>query len=102
MKDKKEEFKEIYSKYFDQLYSRALQLTTNTASAEDLVQETFLKGYKFYFTFQEGTNTKAWLFKIMQNVFINEYRSNKIKVNSLVLFLLQLHLFKEEKAWNIR
>src|SRR5436309_1888734 len=59
------------------LYSAALRMTRNPADAEDLVQETYLKAYRGFEGFQEGTNLKAWLYKILTNTFINAYRSRK-------------------------
>ena len=56
------------------LYGVALRLTKNPTDAEDLVQETFLKAYRFFHRFQPGTNCKAWLLKILTNIFINKYR----------------------------
>ena len=60
-----------------QLYKTALRLTRNSEDAEDLLQETYLKAYRHYASFQPGTNLKAWLFKILKNTFINEYRRRK-------------------------
>ena len=57
-----------------QLYSAALRMTRNAADAEDVVQETFLKAYRAYHTFQAGTNLKAWLYRILTNTYINRYR----------------------------
>jgi RNA polymerase sigma-70 factor (ECF subfamily) len=59
------------------LYSAALRMTRNPADAEDLVQETYLKAYRAFDSFQEGTNLKAWLYKILTNTFINRYRAQK-------------------------
>ncbi|MEJ7584719.1 MAG: sigma-70 family RNA polymerase sigma factor [Acidimicrobiales bacterium] len=59
------------------LYSAALRMTRNPADAEDLVQETYLKAYRGFGGFQEGTNLKAWLYRILTNTFINIYRSKK-------------------------
>src|ERR671939_535659 len=59
------------------LYSAALRMTRNAADAEDLVQETYLKAYRAFDSFQEGTNLKAWLYRILTNTFINSYRSRK-------------------------
>jgi RNA polymerase sigma-70 factor (ECF subfamily) len=54
-------------------------MTRSVEDAEDLIQETYLKAYKYYGRFTEGTNFKAWLFKIMKNTFINSYRKKKIQ-----------------------
>jgi RNA polymerase sigma-70 factor (ECF subfamily) len=63
--------------YLDSLYNAAYRMARNSQDAEDLVQETFLKAYKYYDKFQEGTNLKAWLFKILKNTFINSYRKKQ-------------------------
>lgn len=63
--------------YRSQLYKTALRLTRRADDAEDLLQETYLKAYRHYASFQPGTNLKAWLFKILKNTFINEYRRRK-------------------------
>lgn len=60
--------------YAPQLYSAALRMTRNPADAEDVLQETFLKAYRAYDTFEEGTNLRAWLFRILTNTYINRYR----------------------------
>ena len=60
-----------------QLYSTALRMTRNAADAEDLVQETMLRGYRSFDTFTEGTNLRAWLYRILTNSFINRYRSKQ-------------------------
>jgi RNA polymerase sigma-70 factor, ECF subfamily len=62
--------------YARQLYSAALRMTRNPSDAEDLVQETYLKAYRAYDSFEEGTNLKAWLYRILTNTFINKYRSD--------------------------
>ncbi len=56
------------------LYGQAYQLTRNAPDAEDLVQDTFLRAYQFFDQFQGGTNARAWLFKILTNLYINAYR----------------------------
>tara|TARA_Y100000816_G_scaffold276696_1_gene246132 strand:+ start:433 stop:1050 length:618 start_codon:yes stop_codon:yes gene_type:complete len=70
-------FAEKATPYMDQLYSHALRLTKNPADAEDLVQETYLKGYKAFNSFKDGTNLRAWLFRILTNSFINAYRKKQ-------------------------
>ena len=59
------------------LYSAALRMTRNPADAEDLVQETYLKAYRGYGGFEEGTNLKAWLYRILTNTYINIYRAKQ-------------------------
>ncbi|SDD21640.1 sigma-70 family RNA polymerase sigma factor [Glycomyces harbinensis] len=61
----------------DQLYGAALRMTRNPADAEDLVQETYLKAYSKFHQFREGTNLKAWLYRILTNTYINTYRKKK-------------------------
>src|SRR5215204_3995668 len=59
------------------LYAAALRMTRNPSDAEDLVQETYLKAYRGFGGFQEGTNLKAWLYRILTNTYINTYRAKK-------------------------
>src|SRR5215203_6491902 len=59
------------------LYSAALRMTRNASDAEDLVQETYLRAYRGFGGFQEGTNLKAWLYRILTNTYINTYRAKK-------------------------
>lgn len=61
----------------DQLYSAALRMTRNPTDAEDLVQETFTKAFGSFHQFKEGTNLKAWLYRILTNTFINSYRKKQ-------------------------
>ena len=63
--------------FLDQLYSAALRMTRNPADAEDLVQETFVKAFAAFHQFEEGTNLKAWLYRILTNTFINIYRKKQ-------------------------
>jgi RNA polymerase sigma-70 factor (ECF subfamily) len=63
--------------YRDQLFKTALRMTRSVEETEDLLQETYLKAYRYYDRFEDGTNLKAWLFRIMKNTFINSYRKRK-------------------------
>jgi RNA polymerase sigma-70 factor (ECF subfamily) len=63
--------------FLDQLYSAAMRMTRNPQDAEDLVQETFAKAYASFHQFREGTNLKAWLYRILTNTFINSYRKKQ-------------------------
>jgi RNA polymerase sigma-70 factor (ECF subfamily) len=73
----KTKFSDQAMQYMDALYTAAMRLTHNAADAEDLVQETYLKAYRAYGGFEEGTNLRAWLYRILTNTFINNYRSKK-------------------------
>ena len=70
--------------HLDALYVMALRLTKNQGDAEDLIQETMLKAYRYFHKYEKGTNCKAWLFKIMTNTFINRYRKAQKRKEFLV------------------
>jgi len=63
--------------YMPQLYAAAVRMTRNAADAEDLVQETYLKAYRSFATFEDGSNLRAWLYRILTNTFINRYRAKQ-------------------------
>ena len=63
--------------FMDQLYAAAMRMTRNPSDAADLVQETFVKAFQAFGQFQQGTNLKAWLYRIQTNTFINIYRKNQ-------------------------
>jgi len=77
LEERGERFEQEVLPFLDQLYSAALRMTRNPADAEDLVQETFAKAYASFHQFQQGTNLKAWLFRILTNTFINTYRKRQ-------------------------
>ena len=70
-------FEEQAIPFMDQLYGAALRMTRNPADAGDLVQETFVKAFAAFKNFQQGTNLKAWLYRILTNTFINSYRKKQ-------------------------
>ncbi len=70
-------FTELTMPHMQALYTAALRMTRNPADAEDLVQETFLKAYRAFDRYEDGTNLRAWLYKILTNTFINSYRAAK-------------------------
>lgn len=81
--------------YNRQLYSAAMRMTRNPADAEDLVQETYLKAYRAYHTFTEGTNLKAWLYRILTNTYINKYRKDSRRPNEVDLGTIEdLYLYR--------
>ena len=72
---KRKSFEAEALQHMEALYRTALRMTKNESNAEDLVQEAYVKAYRFWDRFEPGSNCRAWLFKIMTNIFINEYRS---------------------------
>ena len=70
-------FADLAMPYMSALYAAAMRMTRNPTDAEDLVQETYLRAYRGFGGFKEGTNLKAWLYKILTNTFINQYRAKK-------------------------
>lgn len=71
------QFEEAVLPHLDALYGSAFRLTRNGGDAEDLVQDALLRAYRFWGSFQKGSNCKAWLFKILTNTFINGYKRKK-------------------------
>ena len=71
------DFEKLALPLVDSLYNTAFRMTRNAEDAEDLVQEAYFKAYKYYDKFEPGTNFKAWLFKILKNTFINNYRKRQ-------------------------
>jgi RNA polymerase sigma-70 factor (ECF subfamily) len=77
LQERSQRFEHDVLPYLDQLYAAGMRMTRNPSDAEDLVQETFAKAYASFHQFQEGTNLKAWLFRILTNTFINTYRKRQ-------------------------
>jgi len=75
--DPRRDFEEQAIPYMDQLYAAAMRMTRNPADAADLVQETFVKAFGAWSTFSQGTNLKAWLYRILTNTYINIYRKRQ-------------------------
>ncbi len=89
------DFERDAMQYAPQLYSAALRMTRNPADAQDVVQETFLKAYRAYHSYTEGTNLKAWLYRILTNTYINTYRKAQRRPSEVELGELQdLYLYK--------
>ena len=90
-----EQFTTDAMQYAPQLFSTALRMTRSRSDAEDLVQETYVKGWRSFHTFQEGTNLRAWLFRIMTNTYINKYNAQKRKGTEVELDdIEELFLYK--------
>jgi RNA polymerase sigma-70 factor (ECF subfamily) len=96
-------FAEQAMEHMSSLYSAALRMTRNPADAEDLVQETYLRAFRGFGGFQQGTNLKAWLYRILTNTYINSYRAKKRRpdetdLNDVEDFYLYRHLGGLEQA----
>lgn len=94
-------FEENALVHLDELYATALRYTKNEKDAEDLVQETFLKAYTNWHRFELGTNSRAWLFTILTNTFINKYRRKKKEreiLNSDDLRPIEQNFFNRERS----
>jgi RNA polymerase sigma-70 factor (ECF subfamily) len=76
---KQKDFDDEIIPHMDALYNFALRLTTDPNDAEDLVQDTIVKAYRFFSSYEKGTNAKAWMFRILKNSFINNYRKTSKK-----------------------
>lgn len=79
------EFERVALPYLTSLYNLALKMTRNPKDAEDLVQETYLRAFRFFDTYQSGTQIRAWLFRILRNTFINRYRAAKSRPDEVDL-----------------
>jgi RNA polymerase sigma-70 factor (ECF subfamily) len=89
-------FTDVAMQHMPGLYSAALRMTRNPADAEDLVQETYLKAYRSYGSFEEGTNLRAWLYRILTNTYINSYRAAQRRPE--VTDVEDLYLYKRLSA----
>lgn len=74
IEDRKKEFSEVAFPYMDEMYAAALRMSRNPQMAEDLSAEVFTKAWRAYDQFEKGTNMRAWLYRILTNTYINEYR----------------------------
>ena len=91
----RETFADEAMQYAPQLYSAALRMTRNQADAEDLVQDTYLRAYRSFESFEAGTNLRAWLFRILTNAYINRYRAKQRRpVESDLGDLEDLYLYR--------
>ena len=79
VKNKSKEFEDIAFQYMNALYSAALGMTRNESEAQDLVQDSYLRAYRFFDKFERGTDFKAWLFKILKNIYISKYNKESRK-----------------------
>jgi RNA polymerase sigma-70 factor (ECF subfamily) len=84
------EFERVALPLFDALFNVALHLTRSRPEAEDLVQETYLKAFRHFASYQPGTHVKAWLIRILRNTFINRYRASKARPQQVEQRLVEL------------
>ncbi|MBL4689334.1 MAG: sigma-70 family RNA polymerase sigma factor [Nannocystaceae bacterium] len=94
----RQEFESIALPQLDSIYGAALRLTRNPAEAEDLVQDTYVRAYRFWHTFKTGTSIKAWLFTILRNTFINRYHRGNRRRNARNDLVAQLSSLGSEAA----
>jgi len=102
---KKKEFEELFIPLLDNLYNIAMRMTRNPRDAEDLVQETYLKAFRFFHRFERGTNARAWALTILTNTFRTRYRKKKqepdmVDFNAIENFCLADEIINEIKASN--
>lgn len=82
-KEKGKIFNNEFLPHINSMYNFGYRLTLDRDDAKDLVQDTYLKAYRFIESFQKGTNAKAWLFRILKNSFINDYRKKSKEPNKV-------------------
>jgi RNA polymerase sigma-70 factor, ECF subfamily len=100
------DFEQIAAPHMPRLHNYALKLTMNSEDAKDLTQETYLKAFRFWNKFEKGTNIKAWLYQIMKNSYINQYRAKikepkKIEYDEALFYATPQHQpidFKDQKG----
>jgi RNA polymerase sigma-70 factor (ECF subfamily) len=80
---KQSDFRSEMLPHLDAMYNFALRLTMDPTDAEDLVQDTVVKAYRFFSSYEKGTNAKAWLFRILKNSYINNYRKKSKRPNEV-------------------
>jgi RNA polymerase sigma-70 factor (ECF subfamily) len=94
----KARFMELITEHMNALYTAAMRMTGNASDAEDLVQEAILRAYRGFGTFQEDTNLRAWLFRILTNTYISSYRSSKRRPETTGMDNVEdLYLYKRVK-----
>lgn len=101
--EKKREFESTFLPLLDNMYNIALRMTRNVRDAEDLVQEAYLKAFRFFHRFERGTNARAWILTILTNTFRTRYRKKKqepdmVDFQAIENFCLADELVKEITA----
>ena len=93
VRDRQERLEAEALTHLDALYRTALRLSRNSQDAEDLVQETYLNAFRSLDRFEEGTNLRAWLFRILNNAFISQYRRRKRRPSSSIEDVTEYYLY---------
>jgi RNA polymerase sigma-70 factor (ECF subfamily) len=93
VRDRQERLEAEALTHLDALYRTALRLSRNAQDAEDLVQETYLNAFRSLDRFEEGTNLRAWLFRILNNAFISQYRRRKRRPSSSIEDVTEYYLY---------
>jgi RNA polymerase sigma-70 factor (ECF subfamily) len=88
---KRREFEETALPHLDSLFNAALKMARDPAEAEDLVQDTFVRAYRFFSRYERGSNCKAWLFTILKNTFINRYRKARSQPEAVAFETIEGH-----------
>jgi len=83
--DEQSEFERLALVHLGALYSTALRMTRHAADAEELVQDTYLRAYRFFHRFRPGSSFRAWIFRVMRNLFITQYRRRQRKPRTVSL-----------------
>jgi RNA polymerase sigma-70 factor (ECF subfamily) len=95
--ERRRKFEALAFPHMDALYSTALRLTRNQLDAEDLVQDVYLRAYRFFDKFEEGTNFRAWIFRILTNTFINRYRKKVREPQQIEFERVEYYYTEKEK-----
>jgi len=95
---REQEFEQEALVHLDALYKTAHRLTGSPEEAEEVVQETFLRAFRFFHQFEKGTNCRAWLYKILRNTFVNRYQKRKREPGGIDLETVEPFLGEEDKA----
>ncbi len=93
---RQQEFEAVALIHLDALYKTAHRLTGEQAEAEELVQDTFLRAFRFFHQFEKGTNCRAWLYKILRNTFVNRYEKQKRQPGGVDMELVAPFLGEED------
>lgn len=98
LEEKQREFYRLSLPHMDSLYSTALRYTRNPVDAEDLVQDVYVRAFRFFHKFEQGTNFKAWIFKILTNTYINQYRRQKTQPQTVDIEKVKFSYADEEQS----